>query len=691
MSHTFLLEIGLEEIPAHVVTPSVRQLKRKVEQFLRDNRLAFGEVQTFSTPRRLAVKVIDLADKQTDVQTLAKGPAKKIAQDADGNWTKAAQGFARGQKVSVDDIIFKELKGTQYAYINKFEAGQPAAQVMPAVKEAVTSMKFPTMMRWGNNDFEYVRPLRWLVALLDEQVIDFNILDIKTGRTTAGHRFLGHNVELKSANDYPEALLDQKVIADASKRKAMIVDQIKQLAADHNWNVQVDPDLLEEVNNLVEYPTVFAGNFADKYLKVPDEVLITSMKDHQRFFYVTDANGKLLPHFVSVRNGNRDHLEEVVAGNEKVLTARLEDAKFFFEEDQQKTIADYVARLKKVMFHDKIGTMAEKMQRVGLIADFLAAKFNFTQEERTALKRASSIYKFDLVTGMVGEFAELQGVMGSIYARLFGEDEAVAQAIVESYEPTAADGKLPTTKVGALLAVADKLDSIQAFFSANMLPTGSNDPYALRRQALGVIRISQAFDWTLSAPMIHAAVATAFDTAPDLYAKINPETNQAEMDAFFFDRIEQLLGDKKVAHDVVAATTANHQLTFAHAFAAAQALQAAATTPDFKAVIESLSRVVKLARKADSKQTTVDANLFENPSEKGLADAFAAIKSDFANQPATAQFKLLTQLHEPIATYFDATMVMAKDEQLKNNRLAQLQQIAELIAQFAAVDQLIVK
>src|SRR5699024_8212557 len=401
MSHTFLMEIGLEEIPAHVVTPSAAQLVEKTEKFLKEQRMDFDEVQTYSTPRRLTVKVTGLADKQPDIQEEAKGPAKKIAYDKDGNWSKAAQGFARGQGVSVDDIFFKELKGTEYVYVKKFIEGKAAADVMQGMRDVAMDLKFPTMMRWGTNDFQYVRPIRWIVAMLDDQVIPFKILNIESGNVSQGHRFLGKPVELKSADDYVEALRAEKVIVDAAERKSMIRGQINDLAQKNNWKIVIDEDLLEEVNNLVEYPTVFAGSFDEKYLSVPDQVLITSMKDHQRFFYVTDQNGKLLPNFVSVRNGNTEYLQNVVQGNAQVFTARLEDAKFFYEEDQKQSIADYVERLKKVMFHDKIGTIYEKMARVRLLAAQIGKFVGFNDQELADLDRAAQIYKFDLVTGMV--------------------------------------------------------------------------------------------------------------------------------------------------------------------------------------------------------------------------------------------------------------------------------------------------
>ncbi|WP_278851106.1 glycine--tRNA ligase subunit beta [Ligilactobacillus aviarius] len=694
MSHTFLMEIGLEEIPAHVVTPSAAQLVEKTEKFLKEQRMDFDEVQTYSTPRRLTVKVTGLADKQPDIQEEAKGPAKKIAYDKDGNWSKAAQGFARGQGVSVDDIFFKELKGTEYVYVKKFIEGKAAADVMQGMRDVAMDLKFPTMMRWGTNDFQYVRPIRWIVAMLDDQVIPFKILNIESGNVSQGHRFLGKPVELKSADDYVEALRAEKVIVDAAERKSMIRGQINDLAQKNNWKIVIDEDLLEEVNNLVEYPTVFAGSFDEKYLSVPDQVLITSMKDHQRFFYVTDQNGKLLPNFVSVRNGNTEYLENVVQGNEKVLTARLEDAKFFYEEDQKQSIADYVERLKKVMFHDKIGTIYEKMARVRLLAAQIGKFVGLNDQELADLDRAAQIYKFDLVTGMVGEFAELQGVMGEIYARLQGENDNVAAAIREEYMPTSAEGELPATKVGAVLSIADKIDSIQAFFAAGMIPSGSNDPYALRRQALGIVRIALARNWKLSVPMMLKFVENAMNERPDLYKNIMPGDEQKDMQQFIIDRLAQIMnGDKQLRHDVLDTVVANPENAFVDIEEAAKILGKHLEDDDFKETIEALTRVGRMAKKAPNFEddAVLKAELFENESEKKLAEAVKKVATAFEQADLEEKFNQLASLKEPITDYFDSTMIMAKDEDVKQNRLLQLKQIADLTKDFGELDNLNVK
>lgn len=692
MSQNYLLEIGLEEIPAHVVTPSINQLVERMTSFLKENRLSFDKIEAYSTPRRLALKVIGLADKQEDIEELAKGPAKKIAYDKDGNWSKAAQGFARGQGVSVDELFFQELKGVEYVYVKKFIAGKSAKEVLTSVKEVVMEMKFPTMMRWGSNDFEYVRPIRWIVSLLNDEIVSFKVLDLETGRKSQGHRFLGKEVEVRNADAYPECLKQEMVIADAKERKEIIMAQIDELANKNSWNIVVDPDLLEEVNNLVEYPTVFAGSFDEKYLSVPDAVLITSMKDNQRYFYVEDSDGRLLPHFVSVRNGNDAYLENVVSGNEKVLTARLEDAKFFYEEDQKQTISDYVERLKKVMFHDKIGTIYEKMERVALIAAYLGKHLGLSETQLADLKRAAMIYKFDLVTGMVGEFSELQGVMGEIYASLFGETDAVASAMREEYMPTSSEGDLPESTIGAVLSIADKADSIQAFFSAGMIPSGSNDPYALRRQALGIVRIALDKGWSLSVPLLHEAIMSAFKERGDLYANIDPEKNYAGVKDFMFDRVAQIIGSNNaVGRDALEAALANKDNEFVSVLEAAETLTKHASDDDFKETIEALTRVSRLAKKADFEAASVDESLFENDAEKKFHDACSNAQKGYCCKSYEDKYQALHGLKGAISEYFDATMVMADDEKVKHNRLSQLVLLSNLTTAFGSLEELNVK
>lgn len=692
MAHSYLLEIGLEEMPAHVVTPSIKQLHERVAQYLKEQRIDFAKIQEFATPRRLALLITGLADKQPDINESVKGPAKKIAQDADGNWTKAAIGFTRGQGVSVDDIEFKEIKGVEYVYVEKHVDGKPVAEVLPGLKDVIEAMNFPTMMKWGRHSLQFVRPIRWLVSLLDDEIVPFSILDVTAGRMTRGHRFLGHDVEIKHAEDYEAELNNDFVIANQKQRKNLIKSQIDEILAENDWIIDWDEDLLEEVNNLVEWPTSFAGSFDEKYLVLPEEVLITSMKDNQRFFCVRDHEGKLLPHFIAVRNGNSKYLENVIKGNERVLVPRLEDAKFFYEEDQKITIDQYVARLKKVSFHDKISSMYDKMGRTAVLAKLLGQKLNLSDEELADLDRAAHIYKFDLTTQMVGEFAELQGIMGEIYAKLFGEKDDVAAAIKEHYMPISAEGELPAGKIGAILAIADKLDSIISFFAVDMIPSGSNDPYALRRQAYGIVRIIAARGWHLPVMGMADEFAEAL-AAQGLTPEFDVSHNADQVHAFFLDRLKQFFNTQDLRYDVIDAVVDTKSADIANVLAAAETLDAHKDDDGFKEDVEALTRVLRIAKKADFKDgvPAVDPAKFQNPSETELFDLVASLDKKRDTQTLAQNFADLRAMAPVITNYFEENMIMDKDESIRSNRLALLQQLADDVYALGNLDKLIVK
>ncbi|PHV59507.1 glycine--tRNA ligase subunit beta [Streptococcus macedonicus] len=676
MAKNLLVELGLEELPAYVVTPSEKQLGDRMAAFLNEKRLAFEGIQTFSTPRRLAVRVTGLADAQTDLTEDFKGPSKKIALDADGNFTKAAQGFVRGKGLTTDDIEFREVKGEEYVYVTKHEAGKAAKEVLVDIPEILSAMTFPVNMHWANNTFEYIRPVHTLTVLLDDEALDLDFLDIHSGRVSRGHRFLGHETEIASANSYEEDLRRVFVIANAKERQDMIVNQIRDIEKAQNVQVEIDDELLNEVLNLVEYPTAFMGSFDTKYLEVPEEVLVTSMKNHQRYFVVRDQAGKLMPNFISVRNGNAEYLENVIKGNEKVLVARLEDGEFFWREDQKLKIADLVAKLDNVTFHEKIGSLSEHMKRSKVIAAYLAEKAGASAAESKALARAAEIYKFDLLTGMVGEFDELQGIMGEKYALLAGEDAAVATAIREHYLPNSADGDLPETKVGALLALADKLDTILSFFSVGLIPSGSNDPYALRRATAGVVRIMDAFG--LKIPMdelIDNLYALSFDSLT--------YEHKAEVMDFIRARVEKMMS-KSVSKDIKEAVLAGSNFVVAEMLEAADALVEVSKAADYKAAVESLSRVFNLAEKAPA-DVTVDASLFENDEEKALAQAAAELNLSGSASDKLAQLFALSPV---IDKFFDNTMVMVDNEAVKNNRLAILAELTAKASSVAAFNKL---
>lgn len=696
MTHNFLLEIGLEEMPAHVVEPSMRQLKEKTIAFLEENVLTYESVDMFSTPRRLAVRINGLADKQVDTEEEVKGPAKKIALDSEGNWTKAAQGFVRGQGLTVEDIYFQEIKEVEYVHVRKFTAGKGVEEVLPGLLSVIKSLSFPVSMHWANYDMSYIRPIHWLVALLDDKVIPFSLLDVETGRVTRGHRFLGHEaVEIAHANQYEEIMEKEYVVVDSAKRQQMIVDQIHALAKEHQWQVDQDSDLLEEVSNLVEYPTAFYGSFDAKYLEIPTEVLVTSMKEHQRYFDVHDQDGKLLPFFISVRNGNGDYLENVIRGNEKVLTARLEDAAFFYEEDKALTIEECVAKLKQVTFHEKIGTIYEKMQRVAVFAKLLGEKVGLTEEELADLDRASHIYKFDLVTNMVDEFPELEGIMGEKYALMQGEPAGVATAIREHYMPISSEGELPQSTVGAVLAVADKLDTVMTFFGVGMVPSGSNDPYALRRQTYGVIRIVVGKEWSFPLIPLYKEMVASINADPERYGLELPVESD-EIEGFVTGRMKQFLSTKDIRHDIIEAATQANQTDLFLMVRSALMLKEHTQDIDFKTSNEALTRVINLALKgkellSEDVDAPVDPSLFENSAEKDLYQAVEGVLNNASMRTIEENYEELKKLSPIIEKYFDNTMVMVDNDAVRNNRLRQLQKIAKLALSIASLDLLITK
>lgn len=689
MTKDYLFEIGTEEMPAHVVAKSVKQLADRTGKFLKDNGLSFKNIKTFSTPRRLTILVQELAEKQADIDEIKKGPSKKIALDKDGNWSKAAEGFVRGQNMSVDDIYFQKIKDVEYAYIHVKKEGKKATEILLGMDQIVKELAFPTKMRWGNYDLEFVRPIHWIVSLFGSEIIPVKILDIVAGRKTYGHRFLGESLVLATSDDYESALKSQFVIADANQRKNMILSQINSLCEKNDWQVKIDSGLLEEVTNLVEYPTIFSGSFNEKYLNIPKEVLITSMKDNQRYFEVYDHEGTLINHFIAIRNGNSDYLDNVIAGNEKVLVARLDDAQFFYDEDKKYPLSHFVEKLSSVSFHDKIGSMAEKMLRVKLIGEYIGKKINLSASELADFDRAADIYKFDLVTNMVGEFAELQGIMGTHYAELAGERKAVSQAIKESYLPSSADGDLPTTKIGSLLSIADKLDTIIAFFGAGMIPNSSNDPYALRRSAYGIVRILINQSWNISIE----------DALKDIIALLkgktvaklpNDEATQAEISDFIINRVKQLLQVKKYSYDVIDTVLASNQQNVANILSIADILQENHDDSKFKKVVESLTRIANILKKADfSEAEQINPDLFENNSEKALYDKINLLLDKSLD--VKTLYSEFVQLQPVIDEYFDSNMILDKNEAVKINRLSQLKLIDKLALEFGDLSKLVIK
>ncbi|MEF7563345.1 glycine--tRNA ligase subunit beta [Bacillus infantis] len=684
-----LLEIGLEEMPARFVTDSINQLASKVEKWLEEKKVPHGGISAFSTPRRLAVLVKDVSETQEDIHEEAKGPARKIAQNEAGEWSKAAVGFSRGQGMDVDDIYFKEINGIEYAHVNKFIKGAETASILPELKDIAESLTFPKNMRWADRDMRYVRPIKWIMALFGQDVIPFEIAGVPASNWTLGHRFLGEKVELTEPAEYEKSLLGQFVLVNAEERKSGIRSQIERLAEENNWVIPVDEDLLEEVTNLVEYPTALFGKFEEEFLEIPEEVLITSMKEHQRYFPVKSAEGKLLPYFVTVRNGDHNHLEQVAKGNEKVLRARLADAAFFYQEDQKMDIESALQKLGSIVYHEEIGTLAEKVERVRKLANELVESLSLNPEEKKTVDRAAEISKFDLVSQMVYEFPELQGFMGEKYAAQKGEDAAVAKAINEHYMPRNAEDSAPESNEGAVLAVAEKLDTISSFFAIGMIPSGSQDPYALRRQAAGIVQILAVKGWKLELEeVIKKSLALVKESG---VGKKEEEQVYDELLSFFKLRIKHTLQERSIRYDIIDAVLSGKIGSMASLIKRAEVLNAHKGEDGFKESMEALSRVLNIASKAEH-PAAVDQGLFENKEETELYSRFLEVSAKIGNGVEEEEYyMLLVSMRPEIGAYFENTMVMADNTALKENRLSMMAEIASLIQAFAKVNEIVVK
>lgn len=678
MSKTLLLEIGTEEVPAHVMPGILSQLKENAAKTFEELRIEYKNIKTLGTPRRSALLVEGLAEQQADLSKENRGPAVNIAFDADGNPTKAAQGFARGQGVKPEELVTKD--GYVYAMVHE-KGGQTAELLGETLKGLVDGLNFPNNMHWADLDYKFIRPLRWLVALYGQDVIDFEVANVKSGRTSRGHRFLSEgDFEIANAEDYVEACRKASIIVDQNERCEMIRQQIAEVAAANGGQAEVNEDLLEEVLYLVEYPTALCGKFDEKYLALPAEAVITPMRDHQRYFPVL-KDGQLLPLFITIRNGGKEHLETVQHGNERVLRARLEDAQFFFDEDRKKTLEQHGEKLKTVVFQDGLGTIYDKALRLEVLAGYIADAIGANEQDKKDAVRAAKLAKADLVTGMVTEFTELQGVMGREYALLDGETKAVAQAIDEHYMPRFAGDSQPASVAGRIVSLADKIDTIVGTFSRGLIPTGSQDPFALRRQALGIVNMLKEAQYHISLSQL---VAKAMELL-----KIADAGQQAKLQNDVADfmklRLKNVLADAGIRYDVVDAVFVTVDDIYG-VFLRAQAVNEA-VKQDMEKTIQAFVRTGNIARKAEDVQAAVETGLLAEQVEKDLYKAYEAaaskVEKEVAAQDYAGAIATLSQLAAPIDAFFDGVMVMDKDEKIKNNRLGLLKLVDNLICQVA--------
>lgn len=700
-----LFEIGTEEIPAKFMPGILKQLKELAAAKMQELRIPFEDITVYGTPRRMAFIAEGVAETQADVVVEAKGPSVKIAY-VSGAPSKAAQGFARGQGVDVKDLVVRD----NYVYAVKHLAGQPVVELLPGLlMDILTSLSFPKTMRWADYEFRFVRPIRWMVALFGDQIIPVEICGVKSGKFSMGHRFMQQSlkaaaesqgllsaalskvgnkvysalagvkgaVEIPSAGDYKKVMYDNFVMVDQDERRALILQQIKDLAAQNGGEAEINEDLLEEVNYLVEWPTALCGKFEEKFLSLPKECIITPMREHQRYFPVLDEDGNLLNKFITVRNGGSEHLDIVTHGNERVLRARLSDAEFFFNEDRATKLEDRLEKLKTVSFQEGLGNMYDKSERLVKMAEMLRFAIN-TPVDEEELRRCALLCKTDLVTGMVIEFTELQGVMGREYALLDGEKPEVATGIFEHYLPRFAGDAMPATTIGRIVGIGDKLDNICATFSRGLAPTGSQDPYALRRQALGVINILLDANYHISLAKIIAGTLYLLDIKPEETGKLVPQIME-----FFKQRLRNLLMDQGIRYDVIDAVFADKRNDDMVDLAVrCKALAAYVEAGNAEPLVQVSVRVSNLCKKIE-KEVAISGALFKDESENKLHEVVAAVSKEIIPEIVlydyAAVLKAGEKVIEPVNTFFDNVMVMDEDENVKNNRLAMLEEVRGIV------------
>ena len=692
MSKKYLLEIGVEEIPARLVGDTLDQLKTNTINLFKEERVKYDSIIVYSTPRRLTLIVNGLEDKQEDLKEIVKGPAKKIAFDQDDKPTKALLGFMRGQGVDIASIYVEEYNGEDYVYANISKEGKTIEQILSQnIPNIIKSINFPKSMKWGGKNIRFVRPIRWLISLLDDKIVPFDLEGIKASNITKGHRFLGNSkIEINNVDEYMDKLRQNFVIVDQNERKDIIKYGSERLAREKGGNLQKDDNLLDEVTNLVEYPTPIIGRIKEEYLSLPVDVVTTPMKEHLRFFPVLDDKKRLLPYFITVRNGNEDFIETVIKGNEKVLGARLEDAKFFYSDDIKRPLESYVEDLKNVVFQEKLGTLYDKTKRIQKLSSKIGGSLEVGEETEKNIERAGYLSKADLVTKMVSEFTELQGKIGMEYGKHSGENEIVSLAIYEQYLPRFSGDELPTTTAGSVISMADKIDSISGLFAIGIHPTGSQDPFGLRRQALGIINI-------ILDKKLNLSINEMVETALYIYVEINGlafDYNKIkdEIIEFFVGRIRNMFMDMGIRHDIVDAVIRSNMDNIYDMKIRANKLNEWLKKDGLSEILSAFNRVSNLAEKAPSDEVYRDLLTEE---EIDLYESYNNIEEKIKNLIDKKEYdKALDQLmtlKDPIDRFFDKVMVMVDDEKIRNNRLGLIKKIYNAMIQICDLSKIVNK
>jgi glycyl-tRNA synthetase beta chain len=686
LAKEFLLEIGTEEIPSRFINPALEKMKELFTALLATGRVArTGEIKAYGTPRRLVLYASALDERQADVSKEVTGPPTKVAYDADGTPTKAATVFAEKNGIPVSALSVKKTDKGEYVVARIDEkGGDTAAWLKQSIPAFILSIPFPKSMRWMNKDIRFARPIHWVLALWGGSVVDFELNGIKGGNLSRGHRFMSPGAFMvKDFKSYAAQLEPNYVVIDPDVRKQRIIEQIRGLAQSKGGAVLEDAGLVDEVANLVEYPVAVMGTFNKEYLRVPKEVLITAMREHQRYFSVVGADGNLLPSFITISNTRAEDMEIVRAGNERVLAARLSDAAYFFDHDVKQPLGDRVEGLKKVMFQEKLGTIYDKTGRVKALATYLAGLFTVNAQ---VAERAAYLCKADLITGVVGEFPKLQGVMGRQYALISGEDPRVADAILEHYLPRFAGDKLPATAEGMCVGIADRIDTIVGCFSVGLIPSGSEDPYGLRRQSVAILNMVLERGLRLSLNDLIIEACKGYGLKKPEKVKTTSETLD-----FFRQRLAGMLASEGFRSDVVDAALSVDFDDPLIAREKVRALDGLRTSEDYQPLVTALKRAGNILPKDFT--GTVKESLLKQDAEKALSAAFKEIKDRVVEKTAKLDFRGaladISSLRRPVDGFFDTVMVMDKDAEVKNNRLALLAGITKLFSGIADFSRLV--
>ncbi|MDI6688399.1 MAG: glycine--tRNA ligase subunit beta [Desulfobacterales bacterium] len=681
--HNLLLEIGTEEIPAGYIEPALNSLSALILQRMDDAHIEHGKARTFGTPRRLAVEIADVAGRQKRLAVEITGPPERIALDKDNRPTLAAKKFAEKLGVSINSLTIKDTKKGRYLCAKKTEGGLATSTLLKSIlPDVILSIPFPKTMKWADLAIGFARPIHSIMALLGDKIVPFALGDVKSSRYISGHSFMSPGrIRLSKPEDYIEILRSNHVLVDPKERKKQIERGINKAAGDCGGRALQDDELVDIVTNLVEYPAVVAGGFDKEFLELPREILITAMREHQKYFAVIDKENNLMPNFIAVNNTLAKDMFLVTKGHERVLRARLKDAQFFYKSDVEKPFEDFVEKLKGVLFQAGLGTVHDKVMRVQKLTGYLAEAANFDSNFKEKALGSAYLCKADLVSQVVVEFPKLQGVMGRVYAAAAGEPDEVASAIEEYYRPTYSGGLLPETETGAILAIADKIDSICGCFITGLIPTGASDPYALRRQGIGIVQImlDKNFSFHLNR-LIEESVT--------LFGKQNDNEIKEKVYMFLQNRIANLLSEQGFLKDVIAATVSVSIDNVPDVWRRASALQKLKAKPDFEPLAVTFKRVVNIIKKAgDFEAKNIDEGLFEHECEAVLFADYKKIKKKVLDDLDKGLFEQalfdIALLRDSVDTFFDGVMVMAEDSSIRNNRLSLLKQIEELFKLFA--------